>query len=151
MDSKNIIIMVLIIAIVAVCALFAGMYIAGGQDDDSDDVVAVNNTTEENKTVDSVETTQSQDTSSSSDSGNYVTADDGTGIVHIAPAYGEDDSLVAKANGITFINLVDREGRFVEEVTPWAGKFVKKCDESICKWLEENNKLFKWKQMKFLD
>ena len=75
--------------------------------------------------------------------GDYVTLSDGTGIVHIAPAYGEDDSLVAKANGITFINLVDREGRFVEEVTPWAGKFVKKCDESICKWLEENNKLFK--------
>ena len=75
--------------------------------------------------------------------GDYVTLSDGTGIVHIAPAYGEDDSLVSKANGITFINLVDREGRFVEEVTPWAGKFVKKCDESICKWLEENNKLFK--------
>lgn len=75
--------------------------------------------------------------------GDYVTLSDGTGIVHIAPAYGEDDSLVAKANGITFINLVDREGRFVEEVTPWAGKFVKKCDESICNWLEENNKLFK--------
>ena len=75
--------------------------------------------------------------------GDYVTLSDGTGIVHIAPAYGEDDSLVAKANGIAFINLVDREGKFVEEVTPWAGKFVKKCDESICKWLEENNKLFK--------
>ena len=75
--------------------------------------------------------------------GDYVTLSDGTGIVHIAPAYGEDDSLVAKANGITFINLVDKEGKFVEEVTPWAGKFVKKCDESICKWLEENNKLFK--------
>ena len=75
--------------------------------------------------------------------GDYVTLSDGTGIVHIAPAYGEDDSLVSKANGITFINLVDREGRFVEEVTPWAGKVVKKCDESICKWLEENNKLFK--------
>ena len=75
--------------------------------------------------------------------GDYVTLSDGTGVVHIAPAYGEDDSLVAKANGITFINLVDREGRFVEEVTPWAGKFVKKCDEGICKWLEENNKLFK--------
>ena len=75
--------------------------------------------------------------------GDYVTLSDGTGVVHIAPAYGEDDSLVAKANGITFINLVDREGKFVEEVTPWAGKFVKKCDESICKWLEENNKLFK--------
>ena len=75
--------------------------------------------------------------------GDYVTLSDGTGIVHIAPAYGEDDSLVAKANGITFINLVDKEGKFVEEVTPWAGKFVKKCDDSICKWLEENNKLFK--------
>ena len=75
--------------------------------------------------------------------GDCVTLSDGTGVVHIAPAYGEDDSLVAKANGITFINLVDKEGKFVEEVTPWAGKFVKKCDESICKWLEENNKLFK--------
>ena len=75
--------------------------------------------------------------------GDYVTLSDGTGVVHIAPAYGEDDSLVAKANGITFINLVDKAGKFVEEVTPWAGKFVKKCDESICKWLEENNNLFK--------
>ncbi|SFU82072.1 Isoleucyl-tRNA synthetase [Clostridium sp. DSM 8431] len=75
--------------------------------------------------------------------GDYVTLTDGTGVVHIAPAYGEDDSLVAKQNGITFVNLVDKEGKFVDEVTPWAGKFVKKCDESICKWLEENNKLFK--------
>ena len=75
--------------------------------------------------------------------GDYVTLTDGTGIVHIAPAYGEDDNIVAKKNGITFINLVDKEGKFVDEVTPWAGKFVKKCDESICKWLEENNKLIK--------
>lgn len=74
--------------------------------------------------------------------GDYVTLSDGTGIVHIAPAYGEDDSLVAKQNGITFVNLVDASGKFVEEVTPWAGKFVKKCDESICNYLEENNKLF---------
>jgi isoleucyl-tRNA synthetase len=74
--------------------------------------------------------------------GDYVTLTDGTGIVHIAPAYGEDDSLVAKQNGITFINLVDASGNFVPEVTPWAGKFVKKCDESICNYLEENNKLF---------
>ena len=75
--------------------------------------------------------------------GDYVTLTDGTGIVHIAPAYGEDDSLVAKANGIAFVNLVDKEGKFVDEVTPWAGKFVKKCDESICNWLKERNKLFK--------
>ena len=57
-------------------------------------------------------------------------------------SYGEDDSLVAKKNGITFVNLVDASGNFVPEVTPWAGKFVKKCDESICNYLEENNKLF---------
>ncbi len=74
--------------------------------------------------------------------GDYVTLTDGTGIVHIAPAYGEDDSLVAKKNGIAFVNLVDTSGNFVEEVTPWAGKFVKKCDESIVKYLEENNQLF---------
>lgn len=75
--------------------------------------------------------------------GDYVTLSDGTGIVHIAPAYGEDDSIVAKQNGIGFINLVDASGNFVEEVTPWAGKFVKKCDESIVKYLDEENKLFK--------
>ena len=75
--------------------------------------------------------------------GDYVTLSDGTGIVHIAPAYGEDDSFVAKKNGIGFINLVDASGNFVDEVTPWAGKFVKKCDESIVKYLDEENKLFK--------
>ena len=75
--------------------------------------------------------------------GDYVTLTDGTGIVHIAPAYGEDDNIVAKANNMGFLNLVDAEGKFVKEVTPWAGKFVKKCDESIVKYLEENNKLFK--------
>ena len=74
--------------------------------------------------------------------GDYVTLTDGTGIVHIAPAYGEDDSFVAKKNGITFVNMVDTNGNFVPEVTPWAGKFVKKCDESICNYLEERNQLF---------
>ena len=74
--------------------------------------------------------------------GDYVTLTDGTGIVHIAPAYGEDDSLVAKQNGITFINLVDKSGKFVKEVEPWAGRFVRDCNEDICKWLKEQNKLF---------
>lgn len=58
--------------------------------------------------------------------GDYVTLADGTGIVHIAPAYGEDDSIVAKKNGIDFVNLVDKEGKFVQEVTPWTGKFDKR-------------------------
>ena len=74
--------------------------------------------------------------------GDYVNLDDGTGIVHIAPAYGEDDSIVSKQNGITFINLVDKSGKFVDEVEPWAGRFVRDCNEDICKWLAEENKLF---------
>lgn len=74
--------------------------------------------------------------------GDYVNLEDGTGIVHIAPAYGEDDSLVSKQNGIAFVNLVDKTGKFVEEVEPWAGRFVRDCNEDICKWLAEQNKLF---------
>ena len=74
--------------------------------------------------------------------GDFVTLTDGTGIVHIAPAYGEDDSLVAKQNGIAFINLVDKSGKFVEEVEPWAGRFVRDCNEDICKWLADQGKLF---------
>ena len=74
--------------------------------------------------------------------GDYVTLTDGTGIVHIAPAYGEDDNLVSKQNGIAFVNLVDKSGKFVKEVEPWAGKFVRDCNEDICKWLADNNKLF---------
>ena len=74
--------------------------------------------------------------------GDYVTLTDGTGIVHIAPAYGEDDSFVSKQNGITFVNLVDKEGKFVDEVEPWAGRFVKECDKDVCIWLAHENKLF---------
>ncbi len=74
--------------------------------------------------------------------GDFVTLTEGTGVVHTAPAYGEDDSLVAKQNGITFINLVDKSGKFVEDVEPWAGRFVRDCNEDICKWLEKENKLF---------
>ena len=74
--------------------------------------------------------------------GDYVTLTDGTGIVHIAPAYGEDDSFVSKQNGIAFVNLVDKEGKFVPEVEPWAGRFVKTCDKDVCIWLAHENKLF---------
>ena len=74
--------------------------------------------------------------------GDYVTLTDGTGIVHIAPAYGEDDNLVSKQNGIAFVNLVDKSGNFVPEVTPWGGRFVKTCDKDICIWLAKENKLF---------
>ena len=74
--------------------------------------------------------------------GDYVVLTEGTGIVHIAPAYGEDDSLVCKKNGITFVNLVDKSGKFMDEVEPWKGRFVRDCNEDICDWLKKENKLF---------
>ncbi len=72
---------------------------------------------------------------------NYVTMEDGTGIVHIAPAYGEDDNRVCRENGVAFINLVDTQGKFVES-TDWAGVFVKDADPMILKDLKERGLLF---------
>ena len=74
--------------------------------------------------------------------GDFVTLDEGTGIVHTAPAYGEDDNIVCKQNNIPIINLVDKEGKFIEEVKPWAERFVRDCNEDICEWLKQENKLF---------
>ena len=73
----------------------------------------------------------------------YVTMEDGTGIVHIAPAYGADDNRIAQANGITFVNPVGLDGRYTEG--PWAGRLVTdpELEIDIIKWLKENDKLFK--------
>jgi isoleucyl-tRNA synthetase len=57
--------------------------------------------------------------------GDFVTTEDGTGIVHIAPSFGSDDFRVAKQNGIGSLTLVDRQGRFVPEVSDFAGEYVK--------------------------
>ncbi|MDF2504965.1 MULTISPECIES: isoleucine--tRNA ligase [Clostridium] len=75
--------------------------------------------------------------------GDFVTLTDGTGIVHIAPAYGEDDSLLGKKCGLPLINLVDLEGKFVDSVEPWKGMFVKKADPKILEYLKENGSLYK--------
>ena len=75
--------------------------------------------------------------------GDFVTLTDGTGIVHIAPAYGEDDNLVGQKHGLPLINLVDGEGKFVDSVEPWAGMFVKKADPKILEYMAEHNKLYK--------
>ena len=72
----------------------------------------------------------------------YVTMTDGTGIVHIAPAFGEDDARVGRAYGIPFLQLVDTKGEMTRE-TPWAGTFVKKADPMILKDLEERGLLVK--------
>ncbi len=71
----------------------------------------------------------------------YVTMEDGTGIVHIAPAYGEDDNRVCRENGLPFVNLVDTQGKFVES-TAWAGTFVKDADPMILADLKERGLLF---------
>ena len=57
--------------------------------------------------------------------GDFVTTEDGTGIVHLAPSFGADDFRVAKQNGMGSLTLVDKQGRFVSEVTDFAGEFVK--------------------------
>ena len=75
--------------------------------------------------------------------GDFVTLTDGTGIVHIAPAYGEDDNLIGKKYGLPLVNLVDGEGKFVEAVEPWKGMFVKKADPKILEYMKENGTLYK--------
>ena len=73
----------------------------------------------------------------------YVTMEDGTGIVHIAPAYGADDNRIAKDNGITFVNPVGLDGKYTEG--PWAGRLVTdpELEIDIIRCLKENDKLFK--------
>ncbi len=73
----------------------------------------------------------------------YVTLTDGTGIVHTAPAYGDDDSKTGKKYNLPLINLVDSEGKFVDSVEPWKGMFVKKADPKILEYLKENGMLYK--------
>ena len=76
-------------------------------------------------------------------SADYVTTEDGTGIVHQAPAFGEDDNLVCANNNIDFVNPVDDNGAFTEEVKNYQGRFVKDCDKDIIKELESMKRLFK--------
>ena len=71
----------------------------------------------------------------------YVTMTDGTGIVHIAPAFGEDDSRIGKNYDLPFIQFVDDKGNMTEE-TPFAGLFVKKADPEVLKDLDKRGLLF---------
>ena len=70
----------------------------------------------------------------------YVTMSDGTGVVHQAPAFGEDDYRVGRANHIPVLQMVNAKGEMTEE-TPWAGVFVKKADPIILETLEREDKL----------
>lgn len=72
----------------------------------------------------------------------YVTLTDGTGIVHIAPAFGEDDSKVGREYGLPFVQMVTERGEFPEG-NPWTGMFVKKADALIIEQLDSEGKLLK--------
>ncbi len=71
----------------------------------------------------------------------YVTLTDGTGVVHIAPAFGEDDSKVGKKYGLPFVQLVDSKGEMTAE-TKWAGVFCKKADPMVLEDLDKRGLLF---------
>ena len=72
----------------------------------------------------------------------YVTLTDGTGVVHIAPAFGEDDSRVGRDNALPFVQLVNGEGKFTKETGNWAGTWVKDADKLVLNDLKERGLLF---------
>ena len=76
---------------------------------------------------------------------NYVTMEDGTGIVHLAPAFGADDANVGKKYGLPYLNPVGEDGCYTEG--PWKGMRVFDADEVVIKYLKENDKLFKKQRM----
>jgi isoleucyl-tRNA synthetase len=75
----------------------------------------------------------------------FVTTEDGTGIVHIAPAFGEDDYQVGRKYDLPVLQPVNEEGKYI--TTPWKGQFVMDADVAIIKWLHSEGKLFKKEKM----
>jgi len=76
----------------------------------------------------------------------YVTMEDGTGIVHLAPAFGEDDSRVGAKYHLPYVNPVSEEGKYL--TGPWKGMFVFDADLEVIKYLKEHDKLFKKQKIK---
>ncbi|MDR0316441.1 MAG: isoleucine--tRNA ligase [Treponema sp.] len=79
--------------------------------------------------------------------GDFVSTEDGTGIVHTAPGFGEDDARVLKGTGIPVVCPIDEECRFTPEVSDFAGLFVKDADKAIMEQLKVEGKLFKRDQI----
>jgi isoleucyl-tRNA synthetase len=75
--------------------------------------------------------------------GDFVSLEDGTGIVHIAPAFGEDDYNVGMLEKLPFLKPVDEAGRFTAEIAPWAGKFIKDADPEIITDLKKRGILYR--------
>lgn len=75
--------------------------------------------------------------------GDHVTTEDGCGIVHTAPGFGEEDYQVLKGTGIPTVCPIDEECKFTSEVPDWEGVFVKDADKPIIQWLKDHGKLVK--------
>ncbi len=72
----------------------------------------------------------------------FVSTQEGTGIVHIAPAFGEDDYRLGREHNLPVLQPVDIEGKFTAEISPWAGRFVKDADNDITDYLKTEGLLF---------
>ena len=79
--------------------------------------------------------------------GDFVTTSDGSGIVHIAPAFGEDDYQIGLKYDLPVLQPVDKHGQFSSEIEPWAGQFVKDADRGIMLNLEQRNILYRTEQI----
>ncbi len=75
--------------------------------------------------------------------GDFVSLEDGTGIVHIAPAFGADDFRMHQEFGVPLLQGVLTNGTFDARITPWAGQFIKDADPAIVRWLKEHGALYK--------
>jgi isoleucyl-tRNA synthetase len=80
-------------------------------------------------------------------SGDFVSTEDGTGIVHTAPGFGEDDQRVLQGSGVPVVCPVDAECKFTAEVTDYQGRFVKDCDKDVIERLKREGKLIKREQI----
>lgn len=75
--------------------------------------------------------------------GNFVSMEEGTGIVHIAPGFGEDDTKLGETSSLSMHETIDAEGHFVSEIKPWAGMYYKKANDPISEDLRARNHMFK--------
>lgn len=80
--------------------------------------------------------------------GEFVSTEEGTGIVHIAPAFGEEDFFLCSKSGIELVCPIDRNGKFTKEVPDFEGLFVKDADKEIVKFLKKQGKVFKYDQIR---
>ncbi len=80
--------------------------------------------------------------------GDFVTAEDGTGIVHTAPAFGEEDYAICKKYDIPLVQPVDEKGNFTEEIKDFAGQYIHKTNDKIIEFLKEQNKVVMIKKVK---